>query len=278
MANIESKDIAVVVQGGIDPVNTPNCLLSIRRRFPKALIILSTWEGADVNGLDFDLLVKSKDPGGHTATILRTGSKLPNNLARQIVSTQAGLRYADRHYVLKTRSDLIWRDNAFLQYFGKYKNFNEDYRVFNERIIVTHVTHSYRTKQLFQPMDWVAFGTQGDMKRLYNIPIPKERENTVFFTGRELERKQNLYFNSRYTSEQYIFIQCLRNASYYGFHDATDVNDNLQQDCEKYLANCFIILELGNQINFSFIKYKQYAHCPLYYSHNEWLALYKKYA
>ena len=47
---INSKDISVVVQGAIDKENTPKCLESIRKYLPDAEIILSTWEGSEVEG------------------------------------------------------------------------------------------------------------------------------------------------------------------------------------------------------------------------------------
>ena len=62
---IETKDIAVVVQGAIDKENTPKCLMSIRKFLPDAEIILSTWEDSDVAGLDYDNLLLNKDPGGY---------------------------------------------------------------------------------------------------------------------------------------------------------------------------------------------------------------------
>ena len=60
---IDTNDISVVVQGAIDQINTPKCLRSIRKRLPGAEIILSTWEGSPIDGLDYDKLVLNKDPG-----------------------------------------------------------------------------------------------------------------------------------------------------------------------------------------------------------------------
>ena len=54
MYKIQNKDITIVVQGPVDPVNTPKCIASIRKYFKGSKIILSTWEGTDTYGLDFD--------------------------------------------------------------------------------------------------------------------------------------------------------------------------------------------------------------------------------
>ena len=63
VGSIDTKDISIVVQGAVDPKNTPKCLTSIRKYLPGAEIILSTWEGTDCTGLDYDVLVLNKDPG-----------------------------------------------------------------------------------------------------------------------------------------------------------------------------------------------------------------------
>ena len=95
---VDFKEISVVVQGAIsgkstDPEHyqiTKKVLQSIRKYLPGAEIILSTWKGSDVKGLDYDQLVESDDPG---AVLLGeyNGVKAFNNLNRQIVSSKAGL-------------------------------------------------------------------------------------------------------------------------------------------------------------------------------------------
>ena len=63
------KNISVVVQGPILPFQTAICLKSIRKFLPKAEIILSTWEGSNINDLDYDVLVLNKDPGAEIFTV-----------------------------------------------------------------------------------------------------------------------------------------------------------------------------------------------------------------
>ena len=90
---INSNEISVVVQGAIDKENTPKCLKSIRKVFPQAEIILSTWEGANVEGLDYDEVIFNKDPGGVKDPFVPT---FTNNLLRQMVSTKSGVKKAGR--------------------------------------------------------------------------------------------------------------------------------------------------------------------------------------
>lgn len=110
---IKSKDISVVVQGAINPTETPKTLKSIREYLPDAQIILSTWEGADVNGLDYDILIENKDPGT-VLLISRKNKKIYNNVNRQLLSIQEGLKKVERKYTLKFRSDLILENANFL--------------------------------------------------------------------------------------------------------------------------------------------------------------------
>lgn len=60
---IDTKDISVVVQGAVGGY-TPVCLASVRKHLPESEIVLSTWKGSNVEGLDYDVLVLSDDPGG----------------------------------------------------------------------------------------------------------------------------------------------------------------------------------------------------------------------
>ena len=105
---IKSQDISVVVQGNVDKV-TVDTLQSVRRFLPKAEIILSTWKAAAYEGLDYDKLVLSKDPGAVTFDIRL--NKL-NNINRIIVSSKAGVRHAKRKYIYRRvlRSRLYRRD------------------------------------------------------------------------------------------------------------------------------------------------------------------------
>lgn len=107
--NIESQDISVVVQGAIELEYIKKLLKSIRKFLPKAEIIVSTWEGTDVNYLDYDILQINKDPGCEVFTVF--GKK--HNLNRQILSTKNGIKRTTRKYVLKIRSDMYFDNINF---------------------------------------------------------------------------------------------------------------------------------------------------------------------
>ena len=54
---ISNKNISVVVQGQVRDGEIEVCLSSIRKYLPGATIILSTWDGSNVKGLDYDKLI-----------------------------------------------------------------------------------------------------------------------------------------------------------------------------------------------------------------------------
>ncbi len=133
---ITSRDISVVVQGPIHKTRTKKCLQSIRKNLPEAEIILSTWKGSDISSFErlYDILVENEDPGN---ALLRenAGKKLYNNLNRQLLSTQEGLKKASRKYAMKLRSDMILADNRFLNSFDRFQKRSENYVLFKHKIL-----------------------------------------------------------------------------------------------------------------------------------------------
>jgi len=212
---IDTGDISVVVQGAIDKTNTRLCIKSIRKYFPEAEIILSTWEDSDLTGLEYDKVLLNKDPGGWNDG----NTNVPNNLNRQILSTKNGLHAAKNKYCIKMRSDLIFKSHDLLSYFDKFPKREEAYSVFSERIIFC----SYFFKRyigtadtVVQPVpfhlsDWFAFGLREDLLRLFDIPLADEPDNVNYFINNEvISPKTSVYITShQYAPEQYILIRAL---------------------------------------------------------------------
>lgn len=218
VGGIDTKDISVVVQGAVDKENTPRCLKSLRKHLPGAEVILSTWEGTNTDGLDYDIVLYNQDPGGW-----RDGkTDIPNNLNRQLVSSKNGIKAAGRRYCVKIRSDIIFRSNRFLTYFDKFPKRDPQYQVFQERVIFC----SYFFKRYlgeaqytvhpvpFHMSDWFAFGLREDVLLLFDVPLAQEPENTNYISMHETEMyspRKNLFGSShQFTQEQYIFLNCVK--------------------------------------------------------------------
>jgi len=218
VGGIDTKDISVVVQGAVDKENTPRCLKSLRKHLPGAEVILSTWEGTNTDGLDYDVVLYNQDPGGW-----RDGrTDILNNLNRQLVSSKNGIKAASKKYCVKIRSDIIFRSNRFLTYFDKFPKRDPQYQVFQERVIFCSYFFKRYLGQVqntvhpvpFHMSDWFAFGLKEDVSLLYAAPLAREPENTNYISLHETEiysPRRNLFGSShQFTQEQYIFFNCIK--------------------------------------------------------------------
>ncbi len=251
---IKNNEISVVVQGAIDKIETPKCLHSIRKYLPDAEIILSTWEGSDASGLDYDVLILNKDPG---AVIFTTdGVEVYNNLNRQLFSTQEGLKLAGRKYALKMRSDLILSHNKFLNYFDKYQARSDKYKLFRRKIIIpTMYTRKFvikdETKEKcftpFHPSDFFFFGLNEDIKALFlETKLVKEPQYSNYFKTnlQNADKRYHTVSCYQYPPEQYFMLSCIqRKIKDVSMADLTDITPENVLQSEIIMVNNFIVLE-----------------------------------
>ena len=252
---IDTKEISVVVQGAIDKVETPITLKSIRKYLPNAEIILSTWENSDVSGLDYDILVENQDPG--TVLIDTYKSKeIYNNINRQLLSTQEGLKKVNRKYVLKLRSDLILTSDKFLNCFEKFQARSEEYNLFSHKVLIPMLftrlniklcCSKTRYKIPFHISDWWFFGLTTDIKKYFeNTPLVEEPDFTNYFKKEENRGKCNPYgkISHKFAPEQYYALSAFgRNFEDIYMEDAADYSDDLIEKFRKCLLNNFVILD-----------------------------------
>lgn len=272
--NIDIKDISVVVQGPISDELTPECLKSVRKYLPGATIILSTWEGSNVGGLDYDKLLLNKDPGCFTYNTVNY------NVNRQIVSTANGLRRVKTRYALKIRSDIELVGTNFLEYFGKFKNRCEDLKITKERVIINslYCANVHKTGFPYHVSDWVFFGLTEDILNIWDIPLQSEESGYFFETHKKPETDRVPGLLSQYVPEQHIFSSFLRkNNVRLKFDYYTDVSKENIYNTECSFANNLVILDYKDY-GIKFLKYSPYAHdYSNQYTYCDWLLLYKKY-
>jgi len=257
-SRIKSGDISVVVQGAIDPQVTVNALDSIRRHLPDSKIILSTWKGSDVNGLDYDDCVFSADPGAHTSYLrLNPGKKFTNNTNRQLVSTQAGLKRVKTEYTLKLRSDMLLLNANFLGSFFSYPEHTNEYRIFKQRVIIPELFTRRRFEMrsekppIFMPFhisDWFCFGLTEDIQTyIMDTPLMPKSDMAYKFSSFSIERPERYLcsWRWRYAPEQYYTISAVQRCyPDIQFRDWTDWNDTNIMQSEKFITNNFIVLDL----------------------------------
>ena len=238
---INPKDISVVVQGAVGK-DTRRCLRNVRRYLPGAELILSTWVGTDVSGLDYDKLVLNEDPGA----IIITTNFPPNNVNRQLVSTQAGLKEATRKYTLKLRTDLFLQSTAFMKYFDKFNARDQEYSIFQHRVMISSV---FSREQylgydfLFHPSDFWFFGLTTDIcdywlstPLLYPTPF-SPKKSTIWMIS---PNNNNLL---TYTPEQWVCINWVkRHLPKVVFDDYSDDNPDAVVTSKNVLYNNFIFV------------------------------------
>lgn len=251
-----AKNISVVVQGVMCSY-TASVLQSIRRHLPQAEIVLSTWKGQSLDGLEADFILQNEDPGGCVCS----ESGMLQNLNRQLVSTRNGVKTATREYILKLRTDTLLTGNRFLSYWDQFPKREEDFSVFSHRILIcSFYTRPARWKKqayLFHPSDWVSFGTKEDMLLLWDIPEVQEPDFSQFFM-KDCQVKKSLNQNwQRLFPEQYFWLACLKKQGINtGVETQHDYSEDLAILSNHYLHNNFLTLEYQDQFDIYNMKYK----------------------
>jgi len=286
---ISSSDISVIIQGSYE-----NCeptaegqpsvrlgLASVRRHLPSARIILSTWKGEDIpKDLDIDMLVLNDDPGCKPRG--QSINSKPNNVNRQIVSSCAGVRLAKTKYALKMRTDFLLTGTGFLDYFGKYKANNPEYKIFNDRVMVcmfgTRKPFAKHYNLPFHVSDFSTFGYTDDLLNLYDIPLVTDDEFYYFLHRPNIPR--NTFAINRYNAEQSIIINFIKkNGHHVHCSYSTHIDASICRESELYLVNNFVPLafsRFGIQPQKPALKAdKNIEKYTDYFTFNEWLNLYQ---
>jgi len=193
---------------------TQRSLESVRKILPEAQLILSTWKGADVRGLDYDVLLLNDEPE-------RIDFAWPNGILHQmtvnlqIISTRNGLEKADRQYAIKMRADTVLEGAGFIEYFKKY-NKNKDSDILKNKVVVLPTYNPRKkTKLLFDVCDWFFFGLTDDVKDIFSIPLmDKNKLNGQKINGYHL-------MSDNYCAEQYIWTSFLKKYKnfYFPYYD-----------------------------------------------------------
>lgn len=162
---IPSADISVVIQGplyrdGSRGVSIRECLDSLRRHVAGAELIVATWQGESVSGLDADRLLILDDPG-----TIEDISDNCINLQRQVVSTYAGLQAATRPWVLKMRADIALTGKALLVPCHYGEAVPHSLRHFSSPITILNyfVRDPAKAPMLFHVSDIIQFGRRDDL-------------------------------------------------------------------------------------------------------------------
>lgn len=268
------EDLTVVVQGPVDGEQTAYCLKSIRKCLPGSRVILSTWIGSDLSGIELlcDEVVLSEDIGAVVQRGSNDGSKLKNrysNINRQIRSTLGGLNRVESKYVLKIRTDVALENSNFLKYFGLYEDYDAKYKYVQQRILLwnlytrnPHIRHQYPDHY----SDVVMFGLRDDMLNVWDIPFCSADDNIIIGD----------YLCARYFPEQYLWLSFLRKYNNVNCPQYDTKCKEIKKISECYLVNNVVLLN-SKQYGLEVLKKSILSHCPwTCYSHADWRSLYNK--
>ena len=270
-------ELSVIVQGPAT-ASLRTVAASVRTWLPGAELIVSTWRGADVAGLDADVVVESDDPGSEPyldATGRPTAK--PFNTNRMLTSTLAGLRRATRPYAMKMRNDTPLRSRACLAWCRRDDEPRvDDTRVFERRVVMPNVAVRPADSMkgyLFHPSDIVHIGLRTDLLRLWTCDLIDERENANWFRDNPRPKLELMPYSwARYYNEQVLWLSCLRRHGLDpGYEHAGHYTPDLHERSERSIVNNFVCAEpwqLGITLPFGDVM-RQFA-TGQYRWHHEW--------
>ncbi|KZZ11277.1 hypothetical protein A3765_17350 [Oleiphilus sp. HI0130] len=252
LAMIKNSDITVVVQGPVvaspdramDEGITEKCLTSVRHHLPGAHVILSTWQGQPVEGLDYDELLLNEDPGSNITEYTADGKPDASNNNRQIVSSREGLKRVKTPYAMKLRSDnyLVGDQFKFLQ--ASFPERCEEDRFLSERVVVNNTfTRAYaRSRRVALHMcDFFYFGRTEDVRALWGM------SNLPDLAYDQTRNGQKQYWGAPHykidCTQKLLLVALQQYDASLNVEHLHDAPDDLIARSERIYANNFVIGE-----------------------------------
>jgi len=250
---MQVRDFTFVVQGPVvarPPHTARDCTRSIRQFFPECRIILSTWEGSNVTGIDCDELLLNADPGAPCDSCF-PGSPYnrPNSVNRMIVSTAAGLAASHTPWSVRVRSDFVFTAASLLERDAAcrelYRKREPRWQVFEEPILCPslYAVDTFKQPLAYHPSDMLHVGRTTDLQQLWNVPLMTLGQLT-FCTHNDLDNHE-YRLAMQFVPEQWIWLGCLSRAGiachtpawYYQFSPA------IEHDSTRLLLNNFMVVD-----------------------------------
>ena len=177
---ITSKEISIILQGTFfknrDELgfNTIDVVIKWRALLPESQIILSIWNHPENNIQEVDLIVVNKDPGPTYRKNEDNINSKENNISRIIVSSKNGLKYANRLFAVKCRTDIMPDHANFINIFLKKRKLLKDYLIFSDHVVTCEfcTLNPEKTTNHIHVCDIFHFGYTCDILMLWNIDVP----------------------------------------------------------------------------------------------------------
>lgn len=206
-ATVIAEDISFVVRGQVNTIEQneqlKKCTNSIRRYFPKAEIIISTWSDNIINECEYDKLVVSEqiEP---IYMGFKDGRKKLIAANHQIVTTCAGINVSSRNYIVTMRADLFFNSNKFIKFYKNYMVSSINNEISNKILVLSSFSHRRVKNILYSVCDWFYFGLKKDIIKLFDIEL-------MSYNKLKGNKINGLYLiNNNFESEQYIFLDFIK--------------------------------------------------------------------
>jgi len=279
------SDISVVLHGPVQASAeremeqgvTQKAIASVRQYLPGATLILSTWHGQPVEGLDVDKVILNQDPGANVVGYNEDGSPRHENQNRQLLSVKQGLKSVTTPYVVKLRSDNFLTGNHFVTAQQRNLSRIENYSHFSERVVILHrytkviAEGHYISRHL---CDFFAYGRTQDILTMWDLPLfgdfqfKQELKGKAQHSGGVLPKlSAEQRFASAWFSKLYPHIAPLSNR-----YDLTDHELWLEVFINNILLLDAEVAGIGSIKRLNILKHRANE-----LSHREWNILYGKY-
>lgn len=175
---IHSSELSFVVIGDPNDIHTDLSLQSIVDNFPEAEIIISTTIAPKKDISDRYIVCLNGDPGELIDD--KNKHEANKNLNRLICNSYLGTRVATRKYVVRTRNDIFFKNNALIkeyELFSRIQKRNLKYKICDSKILVSNIwtIHPFSSLGLcFHPSDWVMMAPKDVILEYYNIPYKSD--------------------------------------------------------------------------------------------------------
>lgn len=268
-SDLTSGQVTVVFQGGIQPdllgsgrEDGNDFLYNVARTraaLPNATIVLSTWDSrlperyASADILGIDQLVLNPDPGG--LPNIKFGYDAPNNVNRQIVSTQAGLAQVTTPYALKLRSDsYLINDNLlpFYQYYTEQIHTNTSQAASGYSPIVVPnfftIDPTMYEHMAFHVSDWAQFGRQETLSEYWSVPLMMT-DNATYFERHSHDpdgRFADNAFRTRLAVEQHLATHWAQKLGFVIPKHYNNITAQILDAHNRFLASQIIVLDMAD--------------------------------
>ena len=252
---LNESDLTFIIQGAIsDSVTLKRSIQSIRKYFPNAKIILSTWKGSDCKKYDIDDLVLSDDT--KIVDYFYKNQNILNNINRQIISSKNGLKKSKTKYSVKLRNDMVFTSNNLLKILGNLKtNKCKHFDLRAELVTPTDLCiNPEKSSLLFHLNDWIVGGLTEDVKKVFDIPLMNKKD-LIYFKDKNLNIKKvyslknwfndniqyiihKKYLLPKFTPEQYIYKSIALKKLKNNLIDTFCFDNNLLNIHKLFFENC----------------------------------------